>query len=105
MEVDEPMLANGNMLKDLAIPAKTLVIMVRRGEDFFVPTGKSVLETGDQLLVITDNDAALAAQYHEAEEEEENNHWGPRLINDTKGFLKEKWHQISHPTKNPTTKS
>ena len=99
MEVDAPMLANGNMLKDLAIPAKTLVIMVRRGEDFFVPTGKSVLEIGDQLLVITDNDAALAAQYREAEEEEENNHWGMQLINNTKNFLKEKWHQISHPGK------
>ena len=105
MEVDEPMLANGNMLKDLAIPAKTLVIMVRRGEDFFVPTGKSVLEIGDQLLVITDNDAALAAQYREAEEEEENLHWGPRLINDTKDFLKEKWHQISHPGKRGTATS
>ena len=104
MEVDAPMLANGNMLKDLTIPAKTLIIMVRRGEDFFVPTGKSELEIGDQLLVITDNDAALAAQYREAEEEEESNHWGPRLINNTTLFLKEKWHQISHPGKNTPQK-
>lgn len=99
MEVDAPMLTKGNMLKDLSIPSRTLVIMVRRGEDFFVPTGQSELEVGDQLLVITDNDAALAAQYREAEEQEENNHWGFRLINDTKDFLKERWHQISHPKK------
>lgn len=99
MEVDATMLTKGNMLKDLSIPSRTLVIMVRRGEDFFVPTGQSELEVGDQLLVITDNDAALAAQYREAEEQEENNHWGFRLINDTKDFLKERWHQISHPKK------
>lgn len=99
MEVDAAMLTKGNMLKDLSIPSRTLVIMVRRGEDFFVPTGQSELEVGDQLLVITDNDAALAAQYREAEEQEENNHWGFRLINDTKDFLKERWHQISHPKK------
>lgn len=99
MEVDAPMLTRGNMLKDLSIPSRTLVIMVRRGEDFFVPTGQSELEVGDQLLVITDNDAALAAQYREAEEQEENNHWGFRLINDTKDFLKERWHQITHPKK------
>lgn len=99
MEVDATMLTKGNMLKDLSIPSRTLVIMVRRGEDFFVPTGQSELEVGDQLLVITDNDAALAAQYREAEEQEENNHWGFRLINDTKDFLKERWHQITHPKK------
>ena len=99
IEVDATMLTKGNMLKDLSIPSRTLVIMVRRGEDFFVPTGQSELEVGDQLLVITDNDAALAAQYREAEEQEENNHWGFRLINDTKDFLKERWHQITHPKK------
>lgn len=99
MEVDEAMLTNGSMLKDLAIPAKTLIIMVRRGEDFFVPTGSSSLEVGDQLLVITDNDAAIAAHYREAEEAEEQQHWGPRLINNTTLFFKEKWHQISHPEK------
>lgn len=104
MEVDATMLTKGNMLKDLSIPSRTLVIMVRRGEDFFVPTGQSELEVGDQLLVITDNDAALAAQYREAEEQEENNHWGFRLINDTKDFLKERWHQITHPKKkSPST--
>lgn len=101
MEVDAAMLTKGNMLKDLSIPSRTLVIMVRRGEDFFVPTGQSELEVGDQLLVITDNDAALAAQYREAEEQEESNHWGFRLINDTKDFLKERWHHITHPQKTP----
>lgn len=105
MEVDAAMLTKGNMLKDLSIPSRTLVIMVRRGEDFFVPTGQSELEVGDQLLVITDNDAALAAQYREAEEQEENNHWGPKLINNTMGFFKERWQQISHPDKKESASS
>jgi hypothetical protein len=68
--------------------------MVRRGENFFVPTGHSELEIGDQLLVITDNDAILAAQYREETEEEESRHWGMQLINNTCDFAKEKWQQL-----------
>ena len=88
------MLTYGNRVKNLIFPDKTLVIMVRRGEDFFVPTGNSELELGDQLLVITDNDAILAAQYRQAEEEEENSHWGVQLINNTWSFAKQKWQQV-----------
>jgi cell volume regulation protein A len=94
IEVKEEMLAHGNMLKNLIFPDKTLVIMVRRGEDFFVPTGNSELEVGDQLLVITDNDAMLAAQYREETEEEESKHWGVQLINNTWDFAKQKWQQL-----------
>ena len=45
--------------------------MVRREDDFFVPTGASELKTGDQLLVITDQDADEVYQQiiNEAEEE------------------------------------
>ena len=94
IEVKEEMLVRGNSLKNLVFPDKTLVIMVRRGEDFFVPTGNSELEVGDQLLVITDNDAMLAAQYREETEEEENKHWGMQLINNTWDFAKQKWQQM-----------
>jgi cell volume regulation protein A len=94
LEVKEEMLVNGNQLKNLVFPDKTLVIMVRRGENFFVPTGHSELEIGDQLLVITDNDAILAAQYREETEEEESRHWGMQLINNTWDFAKEKWQQL-----------
>lgn len=94
IEVKEEMLAHGNMLKNIIFPDKTLVIMVRRGEDFFVPTGNSELEVGDQLLVITDNDAMLAAQYIEETNEEESKHWGMQLINNTWDFAKQKWNQL-----------
>ena len=94
IEVKEDMLAQGKMLKHIIFPDKTLVIMVRRGEDFFVPTGNSELEIGDQLLVITDNDAMLAAQYREETEAEESTHWGVQLINNTWDFAKQKWQQL-----------
>lgn len=99
VEVTSEMLESGNRLKDIAVPRKTLVILVRRGEDFFVPTGQSELQAGDRMLVITDAAAAVAAQYREAEEAEENQHWGPQLINNTIGFIKERWRQITHPKK------
>ncbi len=99
IEVTKDMLVMGTQLKNLELPAKTLVIMVRRGEDFFVPSGKSELQAGDQLLVITDNDAAVAEQYRMEAAEEEEQHWGDQLINNTTGFLKERWHKLVHNTK------
>lgn len=52
-------LRSGNHLMDLAIPENTLVVMVKRDEKFFIPTGKTMLQEGDKLLIITDNQDAL----------------------------------------------
>lgn len=71
VEVTGKILANGNMLRELNIPPKTLIIMVRRGEDFFVPTGTSELQLGDQLLVISDKDAEATYKQMANEAEEE----------------------------------
>ena len=71
VEVTEKLLAKGNTLKELSIPPRTLVIMVRRGEDFFVPTGSSELQLGDQLLVISDKDAQATYQHMIDDAEEE----------------------------------
>lgn len=71
VEVTEKILANGNTLRELNIPPKTLIVMVRRGEDFFVPTGASVLEVGDQLLVISDQDAEASYKHMTDAAEEE----------------------------------
>lgn len=92
--VTSDLMIHGSQLKDIVLPPNTLVIMVRRGEDFFVPTGQSILELGDQLLIITDNDAELAAQLREETEAEENNHWGVQLINNTWEFAKQKWYAL-----------
>ena len=71
LDVTDDMLISGCTLRELQMPPHTLIIMVRRGDDFFVPTGASVLQTGDQLLVISDHDADEAYRQlaNEAEEE------------------------------------
>jgi len=74
VEVNEAMLESGNTLREITIPPHTLVIMVRRKEDFFVPTGSSELQTGDQLLVISDIDAE-ATYRHMTEDAEEEALW------------------------------
>jgi cell volume regulation protein A len=99
IEVKEEMLTHGNMLKNIIFPDKTLVIMVRRGEDFFVPTGISELEVGDQLLIISDSAAEATEQYLEDSAAEETEHWGMFLINNTLQFAKHKWNQLVHPKK------
>lgn len=78
--ISEKMLANGNELKDLKFATKTLVIMVRRGEDFFVPVGTSVLSVGDRLLVIRDRDARAAQKQMEEEEEFDLSQWGNEIM-------------------------
>jgi cell volume regulation protein A len=97
MEVTEDLLVHGNSLKDIQFDTKLLVIMVRRGEDFFVPTGVSELEVGDQLLIISDTAAEATAQYMEDSAAEEYEHWGMFLINNTLQFAKQKWQQLLHP--------
>ena len=69
--VTPEMIANGATPRELDIPPHTLIVMVRRGEDFFVPTGASVLKEGDQLLVISDQDATEAFEQMNNEAEEE----------------------------------
>lgn len=63
VEVSVEMLSKGVLLKDMHLPKKTLVILVRRGESFFVPTGTSELQVGDLLLLITDDAAAISQRY------------------------------------------
>lgn len=71
VEVKESMLEKGSTLREITIPPHTLVIMVRRGEDFFVPTGSSELKLGDRLLVISDKDAQATYQQMIDDAEEE----------------------------------
>ena len=63
--ISDEALTHGNHLMDLRLPEKTLVIMVKRGENYFVPTGKTPLHIGDRLMLLSDNqeevDRALQA--------------------------------------------
>ncbi len=56
-------LERGNHLMDLDLPDKTLVVMIKRSNKYFVPTGKTLLHEKDKLLVITDDQKALSETY------------------------------------------
>ena len=48
------MLANGNRLMDMNIPKGTLVMLVKRGNEFIIPNGQVELHVGDKLLYISE---------------------------------------------------
>ncbi|MGV8093006.1 MAG: potassium/proton antiporter [Mangrovibacterium sp.] len=56
-------LDQGNRLMDMPLPDKTLVVMVKRNNRYFVPVGSTVLQKDDKLLVITDDQDALLETY------------------------------------------
>ena len=54
----EAMLADGDRLMDMHIPCGTLVMMVRRGDEYIVPNGSVRLQAGDVLLLIRSENKA-----------------------------------------------
>lgn len=90
LEVKPDMLSEGNTLREMHLPPHTLVIMVRRGEDFFVPAGTSELEVGDQLLVITDDDAMLNKQFLDEEKQRDEDSWHVQILTNTFTFLRQR---------------
>lgn len=61
--ITEETLSHGKNLMEMPLPDKTLAVMVKRGERFFVPTGQTPLHEGDKLLVISDDEEALKETY------------------------------------------
>jgi cell volume regulation protein A len=59
MTVTEKMISNGDRLMDITIPDNTLVAMVKRDYNYFIPRGNTHLMVGDKILIITDNEEAL----------------------------------------------
>lgn len=52
LTLTERELAGGNTLRDMQLPAGSLVMMIRRGERYIVPNGTRHLQPGDRLLII-----------------------------------------------------
>jgi cell volume regulation protein A len=50
-------------MMNLALPDKTLAVMVKRGDHYFVPRGNTKLKVNDKLLIITDDVEALNETY------------------------------------------
>ena len=63
IEINDQVLSGGNRLMDMTLPDNTLAVMVKRGNNFFVPKGNTVLKLGDKLLVISDNEEELKKAY------------------------------------------
>lgn len=65
VEVNETMLGSGHTLREIVLPENTLVMMVCRDGDYFVPRGKTELKLGDKLLVISDRSDELEHTYRD----------------------------------------
>ena len=63
VEVNKSLLSKGTTLKDISLPDNTLVMMVCRDGDYFVPQGKTELLLGDKLLLISDRNEELQSTY------------------------------------------
>ena len=61
--VNESMLQGATTLKEINLPEHTLVMMVYRDGDYFVPQGNTALKVGDKLLVISDRGEELESTY------------------------------------------
>jgi potassium/hydrogen antiporter len=82
MTIPESSVAVGKRLIDIGLPKSTLVILIGRKGQCFVPDGSTVLEANDSLLVFTDQAssfrlrAMLEARRHVAEESPSNGQGG-----------------------------
>lgn len=65
VEVNGQMLSAGNTLSSISLPDNTLVVMVCRDGDYFVPQGRTQLQAGDKLLILSDRNEELHMQYKE----------------------------------------
>lgn len=63
IHITKETLGYGKNLIEMPFPDKTLVVMVKRGDQYFVPTGQTELHEGDKLLVISDDESALKETY------------------------------------------
>lgn len=65
ISVTAQMLSEGDTLNKVALPDNTLVVMVCRDGDYFVPKGNASLQMGDKLLILSDRNDELQAHYKE----------------------------------------
>lgn len=54
VKVAEQSIAAGKPVRELAIPEKSVLIAITRGDKVIVPRGDTVVQSGDQILVLAD---------------------------------------------------
>ena len=50
----EQSIAAGKPVRELAIPEKSVLIAITRGDKVIIPRGDTVVQSGDQILVLAD---------------------------------------------------
>jgi len=63
--ITEEMLAGGHRLMDLPLPDKTLAVMAKRHDSYFIPKGQTEIRPGDKLLLISDDEYVIKQTYKE----------------------------------------
>ncbi|MDD4434406.1 MAG: TrkA C-terminal domain-containing protein, partial [Parabacteroides sp.] len=54
--------AVGKMIRDLNVPEKCLIMLISRNDKFIIPSGSTIIEGGDVLLVLANTGDLLAFQ-------------------------------------------
>lgn len=54
MTITQEMLEQADTLKDMNLPKGTLVMIVKRGDEYLIPNGTLKLHAGDKLLLISE---------------------------------------------------
>ena len=52
----------GRSLVEIKLPAGALIVLIRRGDETFVPRGSTRIDAGDTLLVLAERDALGATR-------------------------------------------
>lgn len=73
---------SGTHLMDVGLGRNSLVIMLRRGDEYIIPNGQTLIYDGDFLLVMADEQHALVRTYDE-------NLWEIEFVENTGQFLRE----------------
>ena len=58
--LDQQIVENEVFLKDYPLPKGTLVMIVKRNHKYIVPNGKLLLQKGDKLLLISENNEEIS---------------------------------------------
>ncbi len=80
LQVTEEMAPAGTRLSELSLPLQSLVMLLRRGEEYLVPKGHTEVLPGDYLLIVSEDRSALVHK-------EQNDTWETELSS----FLKKQF--------------
>ncbi|MCL1934569.1 MAG: potassium/proton antiporter [Candidatus Azobacteroides sp.] len=67
LTINKEHLKAGHKIMNMALPERTLVVMVKRKNHYFIPKGNTELSEGDILLLISDDEKSLSDMYKQPE--------------------------------------